>query len=145
MTASSGVVLSNLAYLLGAVVLAIIGGVIVWLHHRQPKSVDANVESFHRGLRALAPDSTNRGSSRTAATGAPEGLRIRPRSSVTLPAAGEQGDRAEDSASGENGRDDAADEDPGPEPVVVDLSRQETQHQAAAGDGAGDRAGAETG
>ena len=147
MTASSGVVLSNLAYLLGAVVLAVIGGLIVWLHHRQPKSVDANVESFHRGLRALAPDSTNRGSSRPPASGTPEGMRIRPRSSVALPPAGEQRDRAEGSASGENGRDDAADadEDPGPEPVVVDLSRQETQHQAAAGDGAGDRAGAETG
>jgi hypothetical protein len=56
MTASSGVVISNLAYLIGAVVLAIIGGIIVWLHHRQPQSVDANVESFQRGLRALAPD-----------------------------------------------------------------------------------------
>jgi hypothetical protein len=56
MTASSGVVISNLAYLVGAVVLAIIGGFVVWLRHRQPKSVDANVESFQRGLRALAPD-----------------------------------------------------------------------------------------
>ncbi len=56
MTASSGVVLSNLAYLIGAILLAIIGGLVVWLRHRQPKSVDANVESFQRGLRALAPD-----------------------------------------------------------------------------------------
>ena len=45
----------------GAVVLAIIGGLIVWLRHRQPKSVDANVESFHRGLRALAPDASQPG------------------------------------------------------------------------------------
>ena len=57
MTASSSVVLANLAYLLGAVVLAVIGGTFVWLRHRQPKSVDANVASFNRGLRALAPDS----------------------------------------------------------------------------------------
>lgn len=57
MTASSGVVLANLAYLIGAVVLAVIGGTVVWLRHRQPKSVDANVASFNRGLRALAPDS----------------------------------------------------------------------------------------
>lgn len=57
MTASSSVVLANLAYLFGAVVLAVIGGTFVWLRHRQPKSVDANVASFNRGLRALAPDS----------------------------------------------------------------------------------------
>jgi hypothetical protein len=57
MTASSGVVLANLAYLIGAVVLAVLGGTVVWLRHRQPKSVDANVASFNRGLRALAPDS----------------------------------------------------------------------------------------
>jgi hypothetical protein len=57
MTASSSVVLSNLAYLIGAVVLAIIGGCAVWLHHRQPKSIDANVDAFQRGLQAIAPDS----------------------------------------------------------------------------------------
>ncbi|HEX4864847.1 MAG TPA: hypothetical protein VFV02_12285 [Acidimicrobiales bacterium] len=56
LVASSSVVLSNLAYLLGAVVLAVIGGTFVWLRHRQPKSVDANVSAFNRGLRALAPD-----------------------------------------------------------------------------------------
>lgn len=58
MIASSSVVLSNLAYLIGAVVFAVIGGTVVWLRHRQPKSVDANVASFNRGLRALAPDGT---------------------------------------------------------------------------------------
>ena len=57
MIASSSVVLANLAYLIGAVVLAVIGGTVVWLRHRQPKSVDANVASFSRGLRALAPES----------------------------------------------------------------------------------------
>ena len=56
MIASSGTVLANLAYLIGAVVLAVIGGLIVWLRHRQPKSVDANMASFRRGLSALAPD-----------------------------------------------------------------------------------------
>ncbi|MGH9115220.1 MAG: hypothetical protein ACRDWW_05260 [Acidimicrobiales bacterium] len=56
MIAASDVVLSNVAYLIGVVVLAVIGGVVVWLRHRRPTSVDANVETFHRGLRALAPD-----------------------------------------------------------------------------------------
>jgi hypothetical protein len=53
--ASSSTVLANLAYLIGAVVVAAAGGVIVWLRHRQPKSVDANMASFRRGLSALAP------------------------------------------------------------------------------------------
>ncbi len=56
MIASSSTVLSNLAYLIGAVVVAVIGGLIVWLRHRQPRSVDANMASFRRGLSALAPD-----------------------------------------------------------------------------------------
>jgi hypothetical protein len=81
--ASSGVVLANLAYLLGAVVLAVIGGTVVWLRHRQPKSVDANVASFNRGLRALAPDSvpleqTSRavGENPVRAQPRPSGLRV---------------------------------------------------------------------
>lgn len=56
MIASSATVWSNLGYLVGAVVLAVIGGLAVWLKHRKPKSVDANVASFRRGLSALAPD-----------------------------------------------------------------------------------------
>ena len=77
MTASSAVVLSNLAYLIGAVVLATIGGLIVWWRHRQPRSIYANVESFHRGLQALAPDAKHGGSNgiRPAAV---SGLRIQP-------------------------------------------------------------------
>lgn len=56
MIASSSTVLANLAYLIGAVVVAVIGGLIVWLRHRQPRSVDANMASFRKGLSALAPD-----------------------------------------------------------------------------------------
>ena len=56
MIASSGTVISNLAYLIGAVVLAVLGGIAVTLRHRKPKSVDANVASFRKGLSALAPD-----------------------------------------------------------------------------------------
>jgi hypothetical protein len=74
MTASSAVVLSNLAYLIGAVVLATIGGLIVWLYHRHPKSISANVESFHRGLQALAPEGAQAGSGRAG----PAGVRIQP-------------------------------------------------------------------
>jgi hypothetical protein len=83
MTASSGVVLSNLAYLIGAVILAIIGGLGVWLHHRQPKSVDANVASFHRGLRALAPDPPSSGPARAPADKGASGSGVRPRPAVS--------------------------------------------------------------
>lgn len=56
MIASSTTVLANLAYLIGAVLLAVIIGLLIWLRHRQPKSVDANMASFRRGLSALAPE-----------------------------------------------------------------------------------------
>ena len=72
MIASSSVVLSNLAYLIGAVVFAVLGGLAVWWRHRTPKSVQANISSFNRGLRALAPDGED-------ARPVPEpGLRIEP-------------------------------------------------------------------
>ena len=61
MIANSATVLANLAYLIGAVVVAVIIGFVVWLRHRQPKSVDANMASFRRGLSALAPDSDGQG------------------------------------------------------------------------------------
>lgn len=59
MIASSSTVLANLAYLIGAIVVAVIAGVIIWLRHRQPRSVDANMASFRRGLSALAPDGSS--------------------------------------------------------------------------------------
>ena len=61
MIASSATVLANLAYLIGAVVVAAVIGFLVWLKHRQPKSVDANMASFRRGLSALAPDADTPG------------------------------------------------------------------------------------
>lgn len=53
--AASSVVYSNLMYLGGAVVLMIVLTLVVVLRQRKPKSVEANMESFNRGLRALAP------------------------------------------------------------------------------------------
>jgi hypothetical protein len=73
-TASSATVLANLAYLIGAVVVAAIIGFLVWLKHRQPKSVDANMASFRRGLRALAPDDDSPGPP----IRRPEPARVRP-------------------------------------------------------------------
>jgi hypothetical protein len=75
LTAALGTVLANLAYLIGAVVVAVVIGVLVWLRHRKPKSVDANMASFRRGLSALAPDPHPAGPSRPPA---PEPGRVRP-------------------------------------------------------------------
>ncbi len=141
MTGSSSVVLSNLAYLIGAVVLAVIGGFAVWLHHRQPKSIDANVDAFQRGLQAIAPDSSRPGPLRPAHAAPVEGLRVRPRSAVTLqtarPAAATTGEpaAAEDrTIPGKTNRDE-----------IKSVRVRETEEKAVAGDGAGDRTGAETG
>jgi hypothetical protein len=134
MTASSGVVLSNLAYLIGAVVVAFIGGVLVWLHHRQPKSVDANVESFHRGLQAIAPDSTRPVRVRAHGVSPVEDRQLRPRSSVTLRVArSEPAPHPEDAELSEQVSD------------LADLTDHQIPETAGAGDGAGDRAEAETG
>jgi hypothetical protein len=56
MTATSSTVLSNLAYLIGFVVLAVVISLIIWMRHRRPRSVDANMANFRRGLEALAPE-----------------------------------------------------------------------------------------
>jgi hypothetical protein len=92
--ASSSTVLANLAYLIGAVVVAAIGGLLVWLHHRQPKSVDANMASFRRGLNALAPEAGSPGQPGRPA----DPSRIRPMNSglthvrVESPVATDEGD-----------------------------------------------------
>jgi hypothetical protein len=152
-TGSSGVVLSNLAYLIGAVVLAFIGGLAVWLHHRQPQSVDANVESFQRGLQAIAPDSSRSVPLRDTAVPRPQGLRLRPRSSVTL-----LDPRPEPPAAPDPVADEAGDSPAGNQPVepvepagrqrqalAADRAQPNRKGQPGTGDGPGDRAGAETG
>jgi hypothetical protein len=52
---SSSVVLSNVGYLIGLVVLAVILVSIVVLRHRKPVSTEAHMDSFNRGLAALSP------------------------------------------------------------------------------------------
>ncbi|MGC8512575.1 MAG: hypothetical protein ACP5P1_05990 [Acidimicrobiales bacterium] len=56
MLATSSNVLSNVVYLVGAVLLAVAGILVVWWRHREPTSVDAKMASFQKGLSALAPD-----------------------------------------------------------------------------------------
>ncbi len=47
--------LGPLYYLVVPVVVAVVLIVLVALRHRRPKSLEANVESFSRGLQALSP------------------------------------------------------------------------------------------
>lgn len=73
---TSGVVLSNLMYPVVAVVVAAIAALIVVARHRRPKSIEANMRTFHRGLRALAPEDAEAG--RVQPT--PIRVRVHPRS-----------------------------------------------------------------
>jgi hypothetical protein len=47
---------SNLLYLLAAVVLSVVGCTILWLRRRRPQGLEAGIHEFTRELRALAPD-----------------------------------------------------------------------------------------
>jgi hypothetical protein len=147
MTASSGVVLGNLAYLIGAVVVAIIGGLAVWLHHRQPKSVDAHVESFQRGLQAIAPDSSHPVPLRSGPSRRQQGLSLRSPSSVSLQRMATPSVAAGDPAGADPDR--AAARRPAagsvPDAAVVGRAEHDTPDQPGSGDGTGDGAGAQTG
>lgn len=48
--------MSNLIYLIIAIVLSLVGSLILWFRTRQPKSMEAGIKEFSKGLRALAPD-----------------------------------------------------------------------------------------
>ncbi|MHB8464503.1 MAG: hypothetical protein ACYDH6_20790 [Acidimicrobiales bacterium] len=49
--------MANLLYLVGAIVaIAVICGVL-YLRNRRPRSMDSDIDSFRKELRALSPDS----------------------------------------------------------------------------------------
>ena len=54
--------MSNLLYLLVAILLSIIGSLILWYRHRRPRSMESGIDEFNRELKALAPE--NRGEQR---------------------------------------------------------------------------------
>jgi hypothetical protein len=47
---------SNLVYLLLAVTFSLLGSLLVWYRHRQPRSDEYGIHEFRRELQALAPD-----------------------------------------------------------------------------------------
>ena len=48
--------MSNLLYLVVAVLLSVVGSLILWFRHRKPTSMEHGIEAFNSELRALAPD-----------------------------------------------------------------------------------------
>ncbi len=73
----ASVIVQNVAYVGGAIVLIVILSLLVTLRHRKPKSVESNMASFNKGLKALAPD---------AEPGPKSGLRFGPKPSAPKPA-----------------------------------------------------------
>lgn len=51
--------MSNLAFVMGAVLLSIVGTLIILYRHRKPRSMESGIEEFSRELRALAPERRN--------------------------------------------------------------------------------------
>jgi hypothetical protein len=47
---------SNLAFLLTAVVISVVGVTVLVLRSRPPSSPHSSIEQFHEKMRALAPD-----------------------------------------------------------------------------------------
>ncbi len=53
------IVVANLLYPVGAVAAIVVLSFVVLARHRRPKSIEANMETFSRGLRALAPENAS--------------------------------------------------------------------------------------
>jgi hypothetical protein len=51
---------NNLVYLLIAIGLSVVGTMILWYRHSRPKSLEAGIDEFDRGLKALAPDTSRK-------------------------------------------------------------------------------------
>lgn len=48
--------MSNLLYVLAAVAVSVVGSLVLWYHHRRPRSLEYGVDEFKKELRALAPE-----------------------------------------------------------------------------------------
>jgi hypothetical protein len=60
--------MNNLIYLGIAIVLSVVGSLILWMRHRQPRSMEAGIEQFAKGLQALAPEQSSDQASRSPRT-----------------------------------------------------------------------------
>lgn len=48
--------MANLLYLIVAVAISALLSWVLWMRNRKPRSTEAGIDSFQKGLRALAPD-----------------------------------------------------------------------------------------
>lgn len=80
-----GLVLSNLLYPVVAIGVAAVLCILIWLRHRRPKSVEANMRAFNKGLRALAPETRGSTATRGRASTTPVSTRLRPPAPTGLP------------------------------------------------------------
>ena len=47
--------MSAILFLLVVLVVSLVGGLVLWLQHRNPQTMDSGIDDFHREMRALAP------------------------------------------------------------------------------------------
>jgi len=47
--------MTALAFLLIVVVVCVVGGLVLWLQHRQPHTLESGLDAFRREMKALAP------------------------------------------------------------------------------------------
>lgn len=47
--------MSNLLFLIVAVLVAALGIAVLWMRSKGPRSVDSGVDGFHRQMKALSP------------------------------------------------------------------------------------------
>ena len=47
-----------LLFLLVVLVVSLVGGLVLWLQHRNPQTMHSGIDDFHREMRALAPPTT---------------------------------------------------------------------------------------
>jgi hypothetical protein len=47
--------MSAIVFLLIVVVVCAIGGIVLWLQHREPNTLESGLDSFRREMAALAP------------------------------------------------------------------------------------------
>ena len=48
--------MSPLVFLVAVVVLSMLGGLVLWLRDRTPRSMEAHMKAFERELQALSPE-----------------------------------------------------------------------------------------
>lgn len=48
--------MGNLLYPMIAVALSLLGGLVLWLRSRKPRTMESGIEEFSKELRALAPE-----------------------------------------------------------------------------------------